>query len=179
MTDPYEILGIPRNATEEQLKEAYRSLARKYNNDENRHKMQEINDAYDTIIAELKGGTKATSDFYDIRSLIESKRLEEAQELLDGVPMAERTAEWYFLNGTVLYKRGWFNDAYTSFSTACRMDPDNVEYRQAYNKIANNRRGNPFRSDGVNIDNCSCCDMCACLYCTNLCCDCMGGGRGC
>ncbi|MBD3878428.1 MAG: DnaJ domain-containing protein [Quinella sp. 1Q5] len=52
----YEILGIKRNATDDEIKEAYRKLARKYHPDWNRDdpntaeaKMKEINGAYDTL----------------------------------------------------------------------------------------------------------------------------------
>ena len=58
MTDPYEVLNIPSSATDEEVKKAYRDLARKYHPD-NYHdnpwadlaqeKMKEINAAYDTI----------------------------------------------------------------------------------------------------------------------------------
>ena len=58
MTDPYTVLNIPSTATDEEVKKAYRELARKYHPD-NYHdnpladlaqeKMKEINEAYDTI----------------------------------------------------------------------------------------------------------------------------------
>ena len=35
MTDPYSILGIDRDATEEEIKKAYRRLSRKYHPDAN------------------------------------------------------------------------------------------------------------------------------------------------
>ena len=59
MKDPYSILGVTPDATDEQIRDAYHSLARKYHpdnfNDDNplkdlaEEKMQEINAAYDEI----------------------------------------------------------------------------------------------------------------------------------
>lgn len=193
MKDPYEVLGVSKKATDDEIKNAYRELARKYHPDNYTdnplsdlagEKMKEINEAYDAIMNSRKGGKNtyegsysgsSASAFPEVRSLINQGRLEQAQEVLDGVPPQSRSAEWYFLNGTVLYRRGWFDQAYTSFATACRMDPQNPEYRNALNR-AQHQSGsqyNPYRSYGNGGMNT--CDCCTNLICADCLCECMGG----
>ncbi len=195
MRDPYSVLGVNKNATDDEIKNAYRELARKYHPDNYQDnplsdlaadKMKEINEAYDAIVNSRRGkkntyegsytGGNTASAFPEIRSLISQNRLEQAQEVLDGVPVSNRNAEWYFLNGTVLYRRGWFDQAYTSFATASRMDPSNMEYRNALNRsqAQANRGYNPYRSYGGSND-CNSCDCCTNLICADCCCECMGG----
>lgn len=198
MRDPYEVLGISRNATDDEVKSAYRELARKYHPDNYAdnplsdlasEKMKEINDAYDEIVNSRRNGSSKKSggnayngsyngrtSFPEVRSLINQGRLEQAQEILDGVPPGNRDAEWYFLNGTVLYRRGWFDQAYTSFATAVRMEPNNPEYRNAMNHAQHqtSQQYNPYRSYGT-TGGCSTCDVCNSLLCADCCCECMGG----
>ena len=170
MRDPYEVLGIPRTATDEEVKTAYRNLARKYHPDNYANnplsdlaeeKMQEINEAYDTIVRSRQnggnyagggyqnGGYRApggSSRYGDIRNMIAQNRIMDAEMLLDGIPAPNRDAEWYFLKGSVMYKKGWLEEAYNHFSTACRMDPGNMEYRQAFQQVSQSRQTGGYRS---------------------------------
>lgn len=195
MTDPYQVLGVQPSATDEEVKAAYRELAKKYHPDHYndnplsdlaQEKMQEINEAYDAIIrmrrqrgpasqgaASPQGG--GTSRFMDIRNLIRTGRVMDAETLLDGIPGASRDGEWYFLKGSVLFKKGWLDDAYNHFSTAVRMDPGNMEYRQALNQMEMRRQNGGYRTGRQTVGGCSACDVCNGLICADCCCECMGG----
>jgi len=185
MTDPYKVLGISHNASEEEIKAAYRALAKKYHPDSVRdnplsdlaqEKMAEINQAYDTIMALRKNGGGGSAGYHDIRQMIMHNRLTDAEQLLNGIPASGRDAEWYYLKGSVLYKKGFLENAYSHYQQACNMDPSNNEYRQALNMMNNNRRGYnaPYRTTGGQ-QGCSSCDVCSGLICADCCCECMGG----
>ena len=198
MTDPYKILGVSQDATEEQIKDAYRELAKKYHpdvyndsplSDLAEEKMKEINEAYDTVMNMRRSGTNtsgysssAGSQFGDIRNLINNNRTVEAEELLDGVPPYSRDAEWHFLKGSVLYLKGWLEEAYTHFSAACSMNPGNQEYAAALNRLNYQRSGGMrsganggYRMRNSPVGGCSPCDMCCGLMYADCCCECMGG----
>ena len=77
MRDPYQVLGVPSTATDEEVKKAYRDLARKYHPD-NYHdnpladlaqeRMTEINEAYEAVQSQRKaqrsGGYSAGGQRY-------------------------------------------------------------------------------------------------------------------
>ena len=72
MNDPYQILGVSESASDEEVKKAYRELARKYHPD-NYHdnpladlaqeKMKEINAAYEEITRKRSGGSSGASGY--------------------------------------------------------------------------------------------------------------------
>lgn len=189
MTNPYSVLGINEDATDIEVKNAYRHLARKYHpdnyaNDENmaklaEEKMKEVNEAYDEIMRRRSDSSFGETDYTAIRMKVKSGRFAEAERELDSIPEDKRNAEWHYIKSVLLNRRGWVNDAMRELETACQMAPDNMEYQQA-KEMFNSRmagygssygRGYGRRSDG----GMTVCDMCTGLICADCCCECMGG----
>lgn len=199
MRNPFEVLGLPQGATDEQVRNAYRDLARRYSEggeNPDSAKLRELDEAYDAIILSRTGNggnysqTNTNYSGYntytgtdnraqglgDIRAKINAGRIDEAQVLLDAVPMGQRSAEWYYLKGTVCHRKGWLEEAAGSFERASRLEPGNAEYRRAYENINADRAGG-YRTErqGEKSSGCSACDMCSGLLCADCCCECMGG----
>lgn len=65
MIDPYQVLGVSRSASDDEIKKAYRSLSRKYhpdaninnpNKDQAEEKFKQVQQAYDQIMKEKQSG---------------------------------------------------------------------------------------------------------------------------
>lgn len=190
MRDPYQVLGVSKNASDEEINNAYRELLRKYQSDtygsaeKADAKVNELNKAYDEIMLSRRssgsgafngnsGGSKV-ADFSDIRMKIQAGRIDDAEMLLDGMPSNMRNAEWNFLKGSILYKRGWLEEAYKYYANAVQMDPNNKEYKAALNNLNYTRNGQ-YRTSQTHASGCSGCDVCTSLVCADCCCECMGG----
>lgn len=191
--DPYVVLGVQRSASEEEVKAAYKELVKKYHPDQYQNnplqdvaneKMAEINEAYDEIINSIRNGEassrysgSANFNSTEVRNLIQTGNITEADNILSRVDPAKRDAEWYFLKGSVCYKRGWFNEAYDNFSRAASINPNNPEYTAAMNQLGSQRNGQMngmpngyYQNRNADAASC-CCD----LICLDSCCECMGG----
>lgn len=201
MNDPYKVLGVSRDATDEEVKKAYRELARKYHPDNYvgnpladlvEEKMKEVNEAYDTIQKERAAGgssqnagassgssytsaSGAWGDYTRVRELINARQYAEAELILDAVGAGNRSAEWNFLKGCVLIQRGWYYDAQKYLETACYLDPNNAEYRAALDRIRANTTnfGGGYRTSHT-VGH-SPCDICTGLICADCMCECCGG----
>lgn len=201
MKNPYEVLGVNPNATDDDIKQAYRALVRKYHPDKYRdsdladlanEKMKEINAAYEEIQKMRAGGSSSGStagsgyrgnpnahgstdaDFAAIRRLINENRIADAEGRLRSMPASRQTAEWHFLYGCVLFKKGYFLDAQKMMDRACEMEPSNVEYSDARDRLRAQAStyGRGYRTTSSSD---SCCDGCTTLLFADCCCECMGG----
>lgn len=146
--DPYAVLGLPPNATDEEVKKAYRSLAKKYHPDMNpgdayaARKMNEINAAYDQIKNPTRQQSNygqnpftgyqkhtANDEFSAVRIYLSAGRYREALYTLNSTPDHKRTATWYCLSAIANTNLGNRVAGYEHIKKACTMEPDNEEFR--------------------------------------------------
>ena len=189
--DPYKVLGVSPDASTDDVKRAYRDLARKYHPDNYVNnpladlaeaKMKEINEAYDMIVNRQSASSgyetsyngrqrqNGAGIYAQIRAAINAGNLALAEQMLRN--SAARDAEWYFLMGTIHHRKGWYDEAKRFYMQAYQMDPGNLEYQSALNNLnmgAGYGGYRPMATGGA-------CDCCSQLICLNCLCQCCGGG---
>lgn len=194
MSDPYKILGISRNATDEEVKKAYREMSRKYHpdanvNNPNRDKAEEmfklVGMAYDQIMNERKyggfgnydsrtytGSSDNRDSLYTAASnYINNGHYQEALNVLNNIE--NRTAYWYFLSAVANNGVGNNILALDLARTAAGMEPDNLTYQRLVQTLENGgfwytSQRSAFGGDESGIYCCS--DPCTTLCLLNLCC---------
>ena len=194
MRDPYEVLGVPSTASDDEVKKAYRNLARKYHPD-NYHdnpladlaqeRMKEINEAYETIRTQRKNGGAGTAgasyggsygsyggsygSYQGQASNLARARMAIAQGNLNLAEellnaYGDHNAEWNFLKGVICYRKGWMDEAKRYYETAVQMEPNNPEYRRALDIL--DGRGSTYRPNGYRNNSTGAFES---DYCTKVC----------
>lgn len=156
MSDPYEILGVSRDATLDEIKAAHRRLSAQYHPDKfmnnplrelAEEKLKLINGAWDAIKRERGGGGSAQGgdnrrshggsrqDHRDpdaaakhVSELCAARRFSDALSEIDRAEsrFGERP-EWHSLRGTALGAMGRWQEAAASFQRALRFAPSDGE----------------------------------------------------
>lgn len=196
MRNPYEVLGVKEGASQDEIKQAYRELVKKYHPDRYvdnplrdlaEDKLREINEAYDYLMKNSSNNTGYRTNsgsnntynyggnqFQRVREFINMNDINSASEELNRIGV--KNAEWFFLRGAIAMRRGWYSQAYEDIQRAVNMEPSNYEYRETLNRLTNSNRNytdySYTRRGGNSSDMC---DTCTCLCCADQCCECMGG----
>lgn len=153
MSDPYKILGISRNATDEEVKKTYRQLSRKYHPDANvnapnldqiEEKFKEIQQAYQQIMDEREhgyssgsygsyGSNQSYGGEYSVKmqaaaNFINSRHYAEALNVLNDI--SEHNGQWYFFGAVA--NAGLDNNikARELISQAVALEPNNMQFLQ-------------------------------------------------
>lgn len=185
MKDPYQVLGVSPGASDDEVKRAYRELAKKYHPDSYVNnpladlaveKMKEINEAYDTIVKLRAGGSSnrnssssANQTYQQIRVYISAGNVVMAEQMLQGI--TNHDAEWHFLMGSVMLRKRWYDEAKRHFTTAYQMNPSNPEYSAALQRMQATQ-GQAYQTYQNNLcGGVSCCDCCTAMICADMCCN--------
>ena len=161
MQDPYRVLGVSPQATDDEVKQAYRALAKKYHPDVNNGsadaeaRMKEVNEAYSMIMKWRREGTEGTGyngaygagqgygggagyasanpHMQAARNYIRAGHFQEAMHILEDI--MERNAEWYYLCGEASLGLGNRVAALNYARQAVSMNPNNFEYRALLSRL--------------------------------------------
>lgn len=163
MFDPYSVLGVSRDASDEEIKKAYRKLSRKYHPDANinnpnkaqaEEKFKAVQQAYEQIMKEREYGSyygnngnyggfgsQTNSGYQDEEAVrrqaaanfIQSGHYREAMNVLSS--LSQKNAHWYYLSSIANMGLGNNVNALNDIRQAVNMEPDNLQYRMLLQRM--------------------------------------------
>ena len=196
--NPYEVLGVSRNASIDEIKKAYKELSRKYHPDSYvgnplsslaEEKFKQVQEAYDAIMKEKNGDFNYTdnynnSGYYngesgemaEVYNLLGRRADSQALSLVDSMP--NRNAKWYYYSAIAQVGLGNNLRGMEYARMAVSMEPNNIEYQNLVNRLSfqGNRYGevrNVYRGGRSGFDDAT--DLCCKLWLADSLCECMGG----
>ena len=196
--NPYEVLGISRNADVEEIKRAYRELSRKYHPDSYagnplsslaEEKFKQVQEAYDAIMKEKSGSYGYANNYNnagyyggdsaemtEVYNLLNRRAYSQALRVLEG--MRDRNARWYYFSAIAQVGLGNTMRGMEFARTAVAMEPSNAEYQNLVNQLnfQSNRYTsvrNNYRGGRSTLDDAT--NMLCNLWCADTLCECMGG----
>ena len=167
--DPYQVLGVSRNATDREIKKAYRALSRKYHPDtyvdpvkkeEAEEKFRQVQEAYNQIVDERSGkstggygggynnySSESEEDRHMMAALnyIRAGKYNEAINVLNGIP--NKNARWYYFSSVANLGLGNTSVALDYARQATNLEPNNMEYQQYYQRLQSGN-ASPFDFGG-------------------------------
>lgn len=200
MSNPYQVLEVSPNASNEEIKKAYREMSRKYHPDSYvnnplsglaEEKFKEVQEAYNQIMKERENGYSGVSgsendsdEMQVVYNYINSGNYVEALKSLERIQL--RSARWYYYSAVANAAIGNNVLALDHARQAVNMEPNNREYRGLLDQLESQSRkyqdnrygagyggfGGGYGGNGRRYGTGNlCCD----LWCADSLCECMGG----
>jgi len=187
--DPYEILGLSRNASIEEIKARYRELVKKYHPDKHQgnpladlaeERFKEIQQAYDDIINNKTDSQNYQSNYSNssytyntnyetIISLIQNGRYGLANQKLDQLN-EKNSGIWNYLKSVVSANLGDLQVAVNYINIAISIEPNNTNF-QKFRQQLYTYSSQPYYSQSRDTSSGSCLDCLTCLCCFNCLCN--------